>query len=75
MTQPEGRPWAIVQKVHAENKMEAAAWLRDAMRDLGGDPGKMNYELYTGPGTEAFNTAAFAAPAPGTFGAFPAPRL
>ena len=41
------------------------------MWDLVGDPGKMNYELYTGPGTEAFNTAAFAEPALGTFGNAP----
>jgi hypothetical protein len=39
--------------------------------DLVGDPGDMNYELYTGPGTEAFNTAAFARPANGTFGNAP----
>jgi hypothetical protein len=39
--------------------------------DLVGDPGDMNYQLYTGPGTEAFNTAAFAEPAAGTFGNAP----
>jgi hypothetical protein len=31
----------------------------------------MNYVLYSGPGTEAFNTAAFARPAAGTFGNSP----
>ena len=41
------------------------------MDDLVGDPGDMNYQLYTGPGTEAFNTAAFARPADGTFGNAP----
>ena len=41
------------------------------MYDLVGDPGDMNYQLYTGPGTEAFNTAAFARPATGTFGNAP----
>ena len=39
--------------------------------DLVGDPGDMNYVLYSGPGTEAFNTAAFARPAAGTFGNSP----
>jgi hypothetical protein len=39
--------------------------------DLVGDPGDMNYQLYSGPGTEAFNTAAFARPANGTFGNAP----
>ena len=31
----------------------------------------LKYQLYTGPGTEAFNTAAFRAPAAGTFGNAP----
>ncbi|WP_157899194.1 TonB-dependent receptor [Luteitalea pratensis] len=39
--------------------------------NLVGDPGDMNYQLYTVPGTEAFNTAAFAEPAAGTFGNAP----
>ena len=38
--------------------------------DLVGDI-NLNYQLYTGPGTEAFNTAAFRAPAAGTFGNAP----
>ena len=38
--------------------------------DLVGDI-DLNYQLYTGPGTEAFNTAAFRAPAAGTFGNAP----
>lgn len=35
----------------------------DQLRDV-----DMNYQLYTGPGTEAFDTTAFAQPASGTFG-------
>jgi hypothetical protein len=38
--------------------------------DLVGDV-DFNYQLYTGPGTEAFNPAAFRAPAGGTFGNTP----
>jgi hypothetical protein len=40
--------------------------------DLVGDPGKPNFVLYDGtPATLAFNPAAFANPAPGTFGNSP----
>ena len=38
--------------------------------DLVGDV-DLNYQLYTGPGTEAFDPTAFRAPAAGTFGNAP----
>ncbi len=39
--------------------------------DLVGDVGDFNYQLYTGPGTEVFNTSAFREPAARTFGNAP----
>ena len=64
-----GTPFSVYQTTQDNAGVGDAGF--GQMYDLVGDPGDMNYELYTGPGTEAFNTAAFARPAAGTFGNSP----